>query len=207
MPSISFGILFFAISSKFQFPVNNRFVRTLCFSSIIGNDYRVMIIPHEKCMANGSMVHHYRVKPKPNSASVILSVVLTAAGVMIAALGDFYFDLVGYSMAFTSVFFQTMYLVLVEKSGAEDGLSSVEIMFYNSFLSLPFLGETYKLFWPDQPVFVRMAARFGATIVPFATIGEDDIAEVLCQFIDRVEKHPSKKIDEKIGQFWIVFFS
>lgn len=34
---------------------------------------------------------------------------------------------------------QTMYLVLVEKSGAENGLSSVEIMFYNSFLSLPFL--------------------------------------------------------------------
>lgn len=32
-----------------------------------------------------------------------------------------------------------MYLVLVEKSGAEDGLSSVEIMFYNSILSLPFL--------------------------------------------------------------------
>lgn len=32
-----------------------------------------------------------------------------------------------------------MYLVLVEKSGAEDGLSSVEIMFYNSFLSIPVL--------------------------------------------------------------------
>lgn len=32
-----------------------------------------------------------------------------------------------------------MYLVLVEKSGAEDGLTSIEIMFYNSFLSLPFL--------------------------------------------------------------------
>ncbi|XP_013623398.1 UDP-galactose/UDP-glucose transporter 7-like [Brassica napus] len=32
-----------------------------------------------------------------------------------------------------------MYLVLVEKSGTEDGLSSIEIMFYNSFLSLPFL--------------------------------------------------------------------
>ncbi|XP_028074524.1 uncharacterized protein LOC114276887 [Camellia sinensis] len=70
---------------------------------------------------------------KPRHTEVILSVVLTAAGVMIAALGDFSFDLVGYSMAFTSVFFQTMYLVLVEKSGAEDGLSSVEIMFYNSF--------------------------------------------------------------------------
>lgn len=70
---------------------------------------------------------------------VTLSVILTAAGVLIAALGDFSFDLFGYSMAFISVFFQTMYLVLVEKSGAENGLSSVEIMFYNSFLSLPFL--------------------------------------------------------------------
>lgn len=107
-----------------------------------------------------------------------LSVILTAAGVIIAALGDFWFDLFGYSLALTSVFFQvgplffnyywihfffntkycfgahnyacftngiayiqmqTMYLVLVEKSGAEDGLSSIEIMFYNSFLSLPFL--------------------------------------------------------------------
>ncbi|XP_062024910.1 UDP-galactose/UDP-glucose transporter 7 isoform X2 [Rosa rugosa] len=77
-------------------------------------------------------------KGKP-SIQVILSVILTAGGVVIAALGDFSFDLFGYSLALTSVFFQTMYLVLVEKSGAEDGLSSVEIMFYNSFLSLPFL--------------------------------------------------------------------
>lgn len=35
------------------------------------------------------------------------------------------------------------------------------------------------MFWPDEPEFVRMAARFGATIVPFGVIGEDDIAEVL----------------------------
>ncbi|KAG6585412.1 UDP-galactose/UDP-glucose transporter 7, partial [Cucurbita argyrosperma subsp. sororia] len=77
-------------------------------------------------------------KARPTT-QVILSVLLTAAGVLVAALGDFSFDLIGYSMAFTSVFFQTMYLVLVEKSGAEDGLTSIEIMFYNSFLSLPFL--------------------------------------------------------------------
>lgn len=73
------------------------------------------------------------------STQVTLSVLLTAAGVIIAALGDFSIDLFGYSVALTSVFFQTMYLVLVEISGAEDGLSSIEIMFYNSFLSLPFL--------------------------------------------------------------------
>ncbi|XP_057521427.1 UDP-galactose/UDP-glucose transporter 7 isoform X2 [Amaranthus tricolor] len=76
---------------------------------------------------------------KQPSRQVSLSVILTATGVIIAALGDFSFDIFGYSLALTSVFFQTMYLVLVEKSGAEDGFSSVEIMFYNSFLSLPFL--------------------------------------------------------------------
>ncbi|XP_008779598.2 UDP-galactose/UDP-glucose transporter 7 [Phoenix dactylifera] len=70
---------------------------------------------------------------------VSLSVVCTAVGVIIAALGDFSFDPFGYSMALTSVFFQTMYLILVEKSGAEDGLSSVELMFYNGLISLPFL--------------------------------------------------------------------
>uniref|UniRef100_A0A1D1Z5E7 Putative UDP-sugar transporter DDB_G0278631 n=1 Tax=Anthurium amnicola TaxID=1678845 RepID=A0A1D1Z5E7_9ARAE len=77
-------------------------------------------------------------KGKP-STQVSLSVVFVAIGVIIAALGDFSFDFFGYSMALTSVFFQTMYLVLVEKSGVEDGLSSVELMFYNSILSLPFL--------------------------------------------------------------------
>ncbi|XP_077238248.1 UDP-galactose/UDP-glucose transporter 7-like [Tasmannia lanceolata] len=73
------------------------------------------------------------------STQVSLSVISIAVGVIIAAVGDFSFDLFGYSMALTSVFFQAMYLLLVEKSGAEDGLSSVELMFYNGFLSLPFL--------------------------------------------------------------------
>ncbi|XP_010268354.1 PREDICTED: putative UDP-sugar transporter DDB_G0278631 isoform X2 [Nelumbo nucifera] len=73
------------------------------------------------------------------SIQVSLSVIIIAAGVIIAALGDFSFDLFGYSMALTSVFFQTTYLVLVEKSGAENRLSSIEIMFYNSCLSFPFL--------------------------------------------------------------------
>ncbi|KAE8654531.1 putative xyloglucan glycosyltransferase 5 [Hibiscus syriacus] len=69
-------------------------------------------------------------KGKPTT-QVIFSVILTAVGVIVAAIGDFSFDLPGYTMALTSVFFQTMYLVLVEKSGAEEGLSSIEIMFYN----------------------------------------------------------------------------
>jgi len=39
------------------------------------------------------------------------------------------------------------------------------------------------LIWPDHPEFVRMAARFGATIVPFGAVGEDDIAEVGFYFL------------------------
>ncbi|KAJ6848535.1 putative acyltransferase-like protein, chloroplastic [Iris pallida] len=48
-------------------------------------------------------------------------------------------------------------------------------------------GEAYKLFWPDQPEFVRMAARFGATIVPFGVVGEDDIAELVFDYDDQMK--------------------
>lgn len=34
--------------------------------------------------------------------------------------------------------------------------------------------EAYQLFWPDQPEFVRMAIKFGATIVPIAGVGSAD---------------------------------
>lgn len=47
-------------------------------------------------------------------------------------------------------------------------------------------GEEYKLFWPDEPEFVRMAARFGATIVPFGVVGEDDVAHLLLDYNDQV---------------------
>ncbi|KAH9603964.1 hypothetical protein KSS87_023567 [Heliosperma pusillum] len=40
-------------------------------------------------------------------------------------------------------------------------------------------GEEYKLFWPERQEFVRMAAKFGATIVPFGVVGEDDIVELV----------------------------
>ncbi|BBN17575.1 solute carrier family 35, member D1/2/3 [Marchantia polymorpha subsp. ruderalis] len=77
-------------------------------------------------------------KARP-SPKVTFSVMLVGLGVIIAAAGDFSFDPLGYAMALTSVLFQTAYLVLVEKSGADDGLSSTELMLFNSVLSLPFL--------------------------------------------------------------------
>ncbi len=40
-------------------------------------------------------------------------------------------------------------------------------------------GQEYQLAWPPKAEFVRMAAKFGATIVPFASIGVDDSVNML----------------------------
>ncbi|KAL3722933.1 hypothetical protein ACJRO7_035170 [Eucalyptus globulus] len=48
-------------------------------------------------------------------------------------------------------------------------------------------GEEYKLFWPEEPEFVRMAARFGAKIVPFGTVREDDFGEVFFDYNDQMK--------------------
>ncbi|XP_058083370.1 phytyl ester synthase 1, chloroplastic-like isoform X3 [Magnolia sinica] len=48
------------------------------------------------------------------------------------------------------------------------------------------LGEEYMLFWPDQPEFVRMAAQFGATIVPFGAVGEDDMLQLVLDYNEQM---------------------
>ncbi|XP_062010409.1 phytyl ester synthase 2, chloroplastic-like isoform X2 [Rosa rugosa] len=48
-------------------------------------------------------------------------------------------------------------------------------------------GEAYKLFWPERSEFVRMAARFGAKIVPFGAVGEDDIGDLLLDYEDQMK--------------------
>lgn len=108
---------------------------------------------------------------------VTLSVVLTVIGCIIAALGDFSFDLYGYGMALTSVLFQTGYLLMVEKSGLEDGLSSSELLLYNAALSLPMLlllvlgtGEAFK----SVPQLITMCSGsmgFTAVIVVSLVMG------------------------------------
>jgi hypothetical protein len=39
--------------------------------------------------------------------------------------------------------------------------------------------EKYQLFWPQRSEFVRMAAKFGATIVPVASVGAEDCVNIL----------------------------
>ncbi|XP_021760110.1 acyltransferase-like protein At3g26840, chloroplastic [Chenopodium quinoa] len=48
-------------------------------------------------------------------------------------------------------------------------------------------GEGYQLFWPERSEFVRMAARFGAKIIPFGAVGEDDICEILLDSEDQMK--------------------
>ncbi|KAK2666065.1 hypothetical protein Ddye_004639 [Dipteronia dyeriana] len=58
-------------------------------------------------------------------------------------------------------------------------------------------GEEYKLFWPEQSEFVRMAARFGAKIIPFGAVGEDDIAELVFDYNDQMKIPYLKSIIEE----------
>ena len=39
--------------------------------------------------------------------------------------------------------------------------------------------EKYKLFWPEKPEFVRMAAKFKATIVTLASVGYEESLEIV----------------------------
>ncbi|KAK3183866.1 hypothetical protein Dsin_031152 [Dipteronia sinensis] len=48
-------------------------------------------------------------------------------------------------------------------------------------------GEEYKLFWPEQSEFVRMAAKFGAKIIPFGAVGEDDVAQLVLDYNDQIK--------------------
>lgn len=45
-------------------------------------------------------------------------------------------------------------------------------------------GEEYQLFWPEKSEFVRMAATFGATIVPYSAIGSADSLAIVAETKD-----------------------
>ncbi|KAL5701396.1 hypothetical protein ACHQM5_026739 [Ranunculus cassubicifolius] len=61
-------------------------------------------------------------------------------------------------------------------------------------------GEEYQLFWPEQPEFVRMAARFEATIVPFGVVGEDDVFQMVMDYDDQMKIPILREVIEKFNQ-------
>ncbi|GFY87136.1 transferase [Actinidia rufa] len=64
-------------------------------------------------------------------------------------------------------------------------------------------GEEYTLFWPERSEFVRMAARFGATIIPFGTVGEDDIGQVVFDYNDQMKIPYFKAELEKMKEEYV----
>lgn len=88
---------------------------------------------------------------------VALSVVMIVAGCVVASLGDLTFDLMGYTYALLSCLLQSCYLILVENSGTKKNTGTMELLYYNSLLSLPLIaliivvsGEATRaapLFW------------------------------------------------------------
>ncbi|VVB09474.1 unnamed protein product [Arabis nemorensis] len=61
-------------------------------------------------------------------------------------------------------------------------------------------GEEYKLFWPEHSEFVRIASKFGAKIIPFGVVGEDDLCEMVLDYNDQMKIPFLKDLIEEITQ-------
>ncbi|XP_024046197.1 acyltransferase-like protein At3g26840, chloroplastic isoform X6 [Citrus clementina] len=72
-------------------------------------------------------------------------------------------------------------------------------------------GEEYKLFWPESSEFVRVAAAFGAKIVPFGVVGEDDLAQIVLDYNDQMKipylRSRIEEQTEKVVSLSFVFVS
>jgi hypothetical protein len=62
--------------------------------------------------------------------------------------------------------------VSAQKCSCPFSQGSVDLLLIFPFLLLQ--NEAYQLFWPEQPEFVRMAIKFGATIIPVGGVGSAD---------------------------------
>jgi len=76
---------------------------------------------------------------KHSSSQIKQSVLVIVCGALVAGAGDLEFDFLGYVMALLSCLSQTAYLLYVAKTGAETGINSFGLLFYNSLLAIPFV--------------------------------------------------------------------
>ncbi|KAF5399419.1 hypothetical protein PHET_07235 [Paragonimus heterotremus] len=72
-------------------------------------------------------------------ASVYASVCLMVFGAAIAAIGDITFDPVGYTYVFINNFSTTGKALLTKSRLRDQGFTSIELLYYNSMFTLPFL--------------------------------------------------------------------
>ncbi|KAL1216933.1 Phytyl ester synthase 2 [Cardamine amara subsp. amara] len=60
--------------------------------------------------------------------------------------------------------------------------------------------EEYKLFWPEHSEFVRIASKFGAKIIPFGVVGEDDLFKMVFDYNDQMKIPFLKNLIKEITQ-------
>ncbi|KAF8565744.1 hypothetical protein P879_10693 [Paragonimus westermani] len=72
-------------------------------------------------------------------ASVYASVCLMVFGAAIAAIGDITFDAVGYTYVFVNNFSTAGKALLTKSRLRDQGFTSIELLYYNSVFTLPFL--------------------------------------------------------------------
>lgn len=77
-------------------------------------------------------------KKKP-SLLVVIAVMLVVVGCITAGFGDLEFSIYAYISALASVVCQSFYLTYIQKSGVEEGLSTVTVLFTNSVNCVPLL--------------------------------------------------------------------
>ncbi|XP_013602973.1 PREDICTED: acyltransferase-like protein At3g26840, chloroplastic [Brassica oleracea var. oleracea] len=61
-------------------------------------------------------------------------------------------------------------------------------------------GEEYKLFWPQHSEFARIASKFGAKIIPFGVVGEDDLCQMVLDYNDQMKIPFIKNFIQEITQ-------
>jgi hypothetical protein len=52
--------------------------------------------------------------------------------------------------------------------------------------------------WPEKAEFVRAAAKFGAKIVPFCGVGEDDFLKVVVDYNDQIKVPLVKEVLKRV---------
>jgi len=88
------------------------------------------------------LLFEYFCLKKVASSLVMKAVAIAVVGTLVAGSSDLTFDLFGYLFTFANNFSTATYLILIKVLGANtgpDALSSFELLFFNSLMSLPFL--------------------------------------------------------------------
>lgn len=104
-------------------------------------------------------------KPFP-SPLLTFSIALITVGVLVAGLGDLQFDGHAYTMGTLSVFAQAGYLTLVQKSSEQNHKSILEMLYVNSYNTLPiFLTVSMIMGEPSQVGEALSSVQSGFTVV------------------------------------------